>query len=39
MKIKVTQEKLNRALSYISRIAVNKSTLPILSNILIRVED
>ena len=39
MKIKVTQEKLNRAVSCISRIAVNKSTLPILSNILIRVED
>lgn len=39
MKIKVTQEKLNRALSCVSRIAVSKSTLPILSNILIRVED
>ena len=39
MKIKVTQEKLCRALTYVSRIAVNKSTLPILNNILIRVDD
>lgn len=39
MKIKVTQEKLSKALTCISRIAINKSTLPILGNILIRVED
>lgn len=39
MKIKVTQEKLSRALTYVSRIAINKSTLPILNNILIRVDN
>ena len=39
MKIKVTQEKLSKALNNISRIAVNKSTLPILGNILFRVEN
>lgn len=37
MKIKVTQEKLNKALSNVSRIAVGKVTLPILNNVLIRV--
>ena len=36
MKISTSQEKLNKALSIISRVAVSKSTLPILSNILIR---
>ena len=39
MKIKVTQEKLSRALNNISRIAVGKVTLPILNNVLIRVEN
>ena len=39
MKIKVTQEKLSKALNNISRIAVNKSTLPILGNILFRVDN
>lgn len=39
MKIKVTQEKLNKALTCVSRIAANKSTLPILNNILIRVDN
>ncbi len=38
MKIKVTQEKLSKALNNISRIAVGKVTLPILNNVLIRVD-
>lgn len=38
MKIKVTQEKLSKALNNVSRIAVGKVTLPILNNVLIRVE-
>ena len=38
MKITVTQEKLNKALNNVSRIAISKSTLPILSNVLIRVD-
>lgn len=39
MKIKVTQEKLSKALNNISRIAVGKVTLPILNNVLIRVDN
>ncbi len=39
MKIKVTQEKLSKALNTISRIAIGKATLPILNNVLIRVSD
>lgn len=39
MEIEVTQEKLARALNIVSRVAVGaKSTLPILSNVLIRVD-
>ncbi|MBQ3326055.1 DNA polymerase III subunit beta [Candidatus Saccharibacteria bacterium] len=39
MEIEVTQEKLSKALNLVSRIAVGaKSTLPILANVLIRVE-
>lgn len=39
MEIEVLQEKLARALSIVSRVAVGaKSTLPILSNVLIRAE-
>ena len=38
MKIKVTQEKLSKALNNISRIAISKVTLPILNNVLIRVD-
>ena len=38
MKIKVTQEKLSRALNNVSRIAIGKVTLPILNNVLIRVD-
>ncbi len=39
MKIKVTQEKLSKALNNISRIAISKVTLPILNNVLIRVDN
>lgn len=38
MKIKVTQEKLSKALNNVSRVAVGKVTLPILNNVLIRVD-
>ncbi len=36
MKLQVTQENLNKALSSVSRIASGRNTLPILSNILIK---
>ncbi len=36
MKLQVTQENLNRALSSVGRVASSRGTLPILSNILIR---
>lgn len=36
MKIKVTQENLNKALSSVSRIANTRNTLPILANVLIK---
>lgn len=39
MKIKVTQDKLSKALNNISRIAISKVTLPILNNVLIRVDN
>lgn len=39
MKITVTQEKLSKALTNVSRIAVGKATLPILNNVLIRVDN
>ena len=39
MKIKVTQEKLSQALNTVSRTAVGKVTLPILNNVLIRVDN
>ena len=38
MKLKVTQENLNRALNIVSRVAASRTTLPILSNILIKAE-
>ncbi|MBR2543025.1 DNA polymerase III subunit beta [Candidatus Saccharibacteria bacterium] len=38
MKIKVAQEKLSHALNNVSRVAVGKATLPILNNVLIRVD-
>lgn len=39
MKIQVTQEKLSKALNNVSRIAIGKVTLPILNNVLIRVDN
>ena len=39
MKIKVTQTKLSQALNNVSRIAISKATLPILNNVLIRVDN
>ena len=39
MEIEVTQEKLSKALNNVSRIAVGKVTLPVLNNVLIRVND
>ncbi len=36
MKLQVTQENLNRALANVARVASSRSTLPILSNILIK---
>ena len=39
MKIKVTQEKLSKALNNVSRIAIGKVTLPILNNVLFRVDN
>jgi DNA polymerase-3 subunit beta len=38
MEIIVTQEKLTRALSAVSRVASTKTQLPILSNILLRTD-
>lgn len=39
MEIKVSQDKLNKALSNVSRIAVGRVTLPVLNNVLIRVDN
>ncbi len=39
MKIKIAQDKLARSLNNVSRIAGGKASLPILSNVLIRVDD
>lgn len=39
MRIKVSQSKLSRALNNVSRIAIGKVTLPILNNVLIRVDN
>lgn len=36
MKLSVTQENFNKALSSVSRVALSRSTLPILSNILLK---
>lgn len=38
MEIEVSQEKLAKALNNVSRIAVGKVTLPVLNNVLIRVD-
>ncbi len=39
MEVSLTQEKLTRALAAASRIATNKANLPVLNNVLFRVED
>lgn len=39
MEIEVTQEKLSRALNNVSRIAIGRVTLPVLNNVLIRVDN
>ncbi len=39
MEIEVSQDKLAKALNNVSRIAVGKVTLPVLNNVLMRVED
>ena len=38
MEIEVTQEKLSRALNNVSRVAIGRVTLPVLNNVLIRVD-
>lgn len=38
MKLKVTQENLSKALNYVARVASTRSTLPILGNILLKVQ-
>lgn len=39
MEIEVSQEKLSKALNNVSRVAVGKVTLPVLNNVLIRVDN
>lgn len=39
MKLQVTQENLHKALTNVSRVASNRSSLPVLSNVLIRTND
>lgn len=39
MEIEVSQDKLAKALNNVSRIAVGKVTLPVLNNVLVRVDD
>ena len=38
MQLKVTQENLNKALSLVARVASSRATLPILSNVLLKIE-
>lgn len=38
MKLKVTQENLNKALGLVARVASTRATLPILSNVLLKIE-
>jgi len=38
MKLKVTQENLNKALGLVARVASARGTLPILSNVLLKIE-
>ena len=39
MEIEVTQEKLSKALNAVSRVATGKVTLPVLNNVLIKVDN
>lgn len=39
MKLKVTQENLSKALGYVARVANTRGTLPVLANVLLKVED
>lgn len=39
MKLKVTQENLNKALGLVARVANARGTLPILSNVLLKIEN
>jgi DNA polymerase-3 subunit beta len=39
MKLKVTQENLNKALGLVARVASTRGTLPILSNVLLKIAD
>ncbi len=39
MEIEVTQEKLSKTLNTVSRVATGKVTLPVLNNVLIKVDD
>jgi DNA polymerase III subunit beta len=39
MKLQATQENLNKALAAVGRVATNRGTLPILSNVLIKTVD
>lgn len=38
MKLKVTQENLNKALGLVARVASSRGTLPVLSNVLLKIE-
>jgi len=38
MQLKVTQENLNKALNLVARVASSRATLPILSNVLLKIE-
>ena len=39
MQLKVTQENLAKALNYVARVANARATLPVLSNVLLKIED
>lgn len=39
MKLKVTQENLSKALGYVAKVANTRGTLPVLANVLLKVED
>lgn len=39
MQLKVTQENLSKALNYVARVANSRGTLPVLGNVLLRIEE